>query len=178
MNIRVGTPFQRQAGGSFYVRYIQDGKEKWKSLRTKDKHTARRVAQEVEKEINNPSPESLLTPLAGLWRLYERHHKVEVTPSTMTAYRGAWQIFLGKAYCTYLEEVTPLILAEYRTALLEKGLRLSTINRYLIALAIVGTSLKKKGIIKENPFKNPPRFKPKAVKRDSKPAVWLSLIHI
>lgn len=162
--IRVWGPFVRdKAKGVYYVRWNSpDGKQVWRSLRTRDKSEARRLAVEVERQLNAAQPVSAPKPkglaAAQAWELYLARMGARLKDSTLRPKRRSWLEFTAAMGNRPLECITADDLLAWRETMVAKGLAPRTVNFYTARIASVFTTLVRWELLERNPFRHLEQF--------------------
>ncbi len=158
----------RRSNGYWYIRF-ERGKER--SLRTKDRRLAERLFREIQKEA-----------LKGRLVILEKQEKISLSEFTKeylawaeahkassTTKRDAWALnhFLEFVGDRPLRSISAKLVEDYRTFLLQRGRKPSSVNVEYRHLKAAFNKAKDWGYLKENPFarlkplkepKSPPKF--------------------
>jgi integrase len=154
--------------GIYYVKFILDGIEIRRSLKTRDEEKAKDEKEALESILSgaasNPTPCSIpadialpeLTERFTEWA--ERHTRIE-TQKIRTYALGKWKAFDDD---TTIARLTPQRIEEWKTCLLADGLGERSVNICIANMSqIVNRAIRMKWYLGSNPFTEVQRFREK-----------------
>jgi integrase len=176
----MATLFKRSNGVYYLKVRNSDGKEVRQSLKTTSKKDARRIQQEVERELLHPEarPESVLS-FQEAWRVYEQALAPHKKPKTLYNEKIAWTKFSDWAEAqgvTTLQSVRVGDIAQYQAGLVVSNRSNIGINSSMRACHIVVNHLIRLEVFdKANPFS---KVSPLPEKRETKYLEWQTVMEM
>ncbi len=156
---------------TYWIRYTLEGKQYRESLKTQDATAARRIANQIEKQLllgthSIPQDKYPLQTFLDRYYLYAKSHK---RPKTVEIDRWALKELSKRVKIICLQDVTPPVIEKYKHELKESGLSANTINIHLRHLSSIFGMAVKWGLLSKNPFSGVNKYK-----TEKKPPLFLS----
>lgn len=152
---------------TYWIAYYRQGKLHRKSLRTKDKSTAKYLQAKQDQDIAENKQPSLNPPIDSVLNEYDLSVKTHKRPATH--YRDMRNIrrYLSHSLDQRMNDITEKSLQDYFNSKITSGIAVPTVNRNMASIkAFLNFALRRK-YIHDNPMKeirqyreikNPPRF--------------------
>lgn len=118
--------FQRNPGGSFYIRIVRGEHQKWISLRTKVKKEAERRAGRILygtlPALLQAAVEKPKTTMQEAWEEYEKTQAAKTLKfKYLAAKKVIWVEFAKYSFGKYFEDMTPSITGKYLESIIERS---------------------------------------------------------
>jgi len=151
---------QKKETGIWYFVYTDNGRQRWKSLRTKDKATARR--QHVKLEVKLDQQKSGLAPrkllIDDVFGDYLAKKEESLKPRTFEQYQRQAGTVKSNLHAEYVHQLTTSMLEDYVSARKKQGVSNKTIKEELCVLKAALSQAYKAGLLSEMPVRSWPAF--------------------
>lgn len=169
---------QRKKGGIWYVSFCQDGKQRQRSLGTKNAREARRLLKEIEYRLEcapetefyiaeRPKTEAINPTADEFWQAFHTWAKEHRSRSAVDEYKTWFQRFKEFAGMDRLGDATRQDVERFKASLMAQGLRTpkgvglapTSVNSAIKALRSIWNHGAKLGLYNgDNPFRQVERY--------------------
>lgn len=159
----------KRENGTWYCVYSVNGKRRWKSLKTQDRHVAKQIfnklAVKIDQQRSGVAPRRL--KLTDAIEAYLEHKKATLKPRTLEQYRQQSLTILRLVSVEYCNKLTGETIIDYVKARQAEGRANKTIKEELCTIKAALQHAIKSGLLAEMPIKDWPTLKIIPVAPDS-----------
>jgi len=155
--------YKRKGSDSWYVKYYENGRPRYRSLKTASKKRAQAIQREIDRRLDTgilPLPEKSEDALASVfWRRYMEWARDHKRRSTLETEEVFWNQFIKHQRVRYLSEITKEKIEKYKRARRKSGASPHTVNNALKTLQAIINHARKLGLYDgENAFTDVERY--------------------